>query len=34
MKLKDAVCIITGAGTGTGAACAVQLASKGSLVFW
>lgn len=29
MKLKDAVCIVTGAGTGTGAACAVQLARKG-----
>ena len=32
MKLKDAVCIVTGAGTGTGAACAIQLASKGARV--
>ena len=24
MKLKDAVCIVTGAGTGTGAACALH----------
>ena len=32
MKLKDAVCIVTGAGTGTGAACAMQLAQKGSRV--
>ena len=29
MDLKNAVCIVTGGGTGTGAACAVQLASKG-----
>lgn len=29
MKLKDAVCIVTGSATGTGAACAVQLAAKG-----
>jgi 3-oxoacyl-[acyl-carrier protein] reductase len=29
MKLKEAVCIVTGAGTGTGAACAVQLAKRG-----
>lgn len=32
MKLEGAVCIVTGAGTGTGAACAVQLASKGCRV--
>ncbi len=32
MNLKDAVCIVTGAGTGTGAACAVQLADKGCRV--
>jgi 3-oxoacyl-[acyl-carrier protein] reductase len=32
MKLKDAVCIVTGAGTGTGAACALQLAKKGCRV--
>lgn len=29
MKLKDAVCIVTGSATGAGAACAVQLAAKG-----
>lgn len=29
MDLKNRVCIVTGAGTGTGAACAVQLARKG-----
>ncbi len=29
MKLDGAVCIVTGGGTGTGAACAVQLAAKG-----
>jgi 3-oxoacyl-[acyl-carrier protein] reductase len=32
MKLKGAVCIVTGAGTGTGAACALQLAKKGCRV--
>jgi 3-oxoacyl-[acyl-carrier protein] reductase len=32
MKLKQAVCIVTGSGTGTGAACAVQLAAKGASV--
>ena len=32
MNLKGAVCIVTGAGTGTGAACAVQLARKGARV--
>lgn len=32
MNLKDTVCIVTGAGTGTGAACAVQLAKKESRV--
>jgi 3-oxoacyl-[acyl-carrier protein] reductase len=32
MKLKDAVCIVTGSGTGTGAACAMQLAAKGCRV--
>lgn len=32
MNLKGAVCIVTGAGTGTGAACAVQLARKGCRV--
>lgn len=32
MKLQGAVCIVTGAGTGTGAACAVQLAAKGCRV--
>lgn len=32
MKLEDAVCIVTGAGTGTGAACAIQLANKGARV--
>ena len=32
MELKDAVCIVTGAGTGTGAACAIQLAKKGGRV--
>jgi 3-oxoacyl-[acyl-carrier protein] reductase len=29
MKIKGAVCIITGAGTGAGAACAIQFARKG-----
>src|SRR4029077_4914923 len=29
MNLKGAVCIVTGAATGSGAACAVQLARKG-----
>ncbi len=29
MDLNNSVCIVTGGGTGTGAACAVQLASKG-----
>jgi 3-oxoacyl-[acyl-carrier protein] reductase len=32
MKLKDAVCIVTGSATGTGAACAIQLARKGARV--
>lgn len=32
MKLKDAVCIVTGSATGTGAACAIQLARKGCRV--
>jgi 3-oxoacyl-[acyl-carrier protein] reductase len=32
MKLKDAVCIVTGSATGTGAACAVQLVRKGARV--
>jgi 3-oxoacyl-[acyl-carrier protein] reductase len=32
MDLKDTVCIVTGAGTGTGAACALQLARKGCRV--
>jgi 3-oxoacyl-[acyl-carrier protein] reductase len=32
MKLHDAVCIVTGSATGTGAACAVQLARKGCRV--
>jgi 3-oxoacyl-[acyl-carrier protein] reductase len=32
MHLQGAVCIVTGAGTGTGAACAVQLAKKGCRV--
>lgn len=32
MNLQDAVCIVTGAGTGTGAACARQLAAKGCRV--
>jgi 3-oxoacyl-[acyl-carrier protein] reductase len=32
MKLKDAVCIVTGSATGTGAACAIQLAKKGCRV--
>lgn len=32
MKLEGAVCIITGGGTGTGAACATQLAAKGCRV--
>ena len=32
MKLKDAVCVVTGSATGTGAACAIQLAKKGCRV--
>ena len=32
MDLNNAVCIVTGGGTGTGAACAVQLARKGCRV--
>jgi len=32
MKLKDAVCIVTGSATGSGAACAIQLARKGCRV--
>jgi len=32
MKLDGAVCIVTGGGTGTGAACAALLASKGCRV--
>lgn len=32
MKLASAVCIVTGSATGTGAACAVQLARKGCRV--
>ena len=32
MKLKGAVCIVTGSATGTGAACALQLARKGCRV--
>jgi len=32
MKLQGAVCIVTGAGTGAGAACAIQLARKGARV--
>ena len=32
MNLKNAVCIVTGAGTGVGAACARQLAAKGARV--
>jgi 3-oxoacyl-[acyl-carrier protein] reductase len=32
MKPKEAVCIITGAGTGAGAACAIQFARKGGRV--
>ena len=32
MNLENAVCIITGAGTGTGAACATQLSAKGCRV--
>jgi 3-oxoacyl-[acyl-carrier protein] reductase len=32
MNLENTVCIITGAGTGTGAACATQLAAKGCRV--
>lgn len=32
MKLKESVCIVTGSATGTGAACAVQLARKGARV--
>ncbi len=32
MKLKGTVCIVTGSATGTGAACAIQLARKGARV--
>jgi 3-oxoacyl-[acyl-carrier protein] reductase len=32
MKLKGSVCIVTGSATGTGAACAIQLAAKGARV--
>ena len=32
MNLQAAVCIVTGAGTGTGAACAARLAGKGARV--
>lgn len=32
MNLKQSVCIVTGSATGTGAACAVQLARKGARV--
>jgi 3-oxoacyl-[acyl-carrier protein] reductase len=32
MKLDGSVCIVTGSATGTGAACAVQLAGKGARV--
>ena len=32
MKLEGAVCIVTGSATGTGAACAIQLARKGCRV--
>lgn len=32
MNLKESVCIVTGSATGTGAACAVQLARKGARV--
>jgi len=32
MKLEAAVCIVTGSATGTGAACAIQLARKGCRV--
>jgi 3-oxoacyl-[acyl-carrier protein] reductase len=32
MKLEGAVCIVTGSATGTGAACAIQLAKKGCRV--
>ncbi len=32
MNLKGAVCIVTGAATGAGAACAIQLARKGARV--
>ncbi len=32
MKLENAVCIVTGAGTGAGAACATQLSAKGCRV--
>jgi 3-oxoacyl-[acyl-carrier protein] reductase len=32
MKLQGAVCIVTGAGTGSGAACAIQLAARGCRV--
>src|SRR5258708_37195438 len=32
MKLEGAVCIVTGSATGTGAACAIQLAGKGCSV--
>ncbi|HYJ17912.1 MAG TPA: SDR family NAD(P)-dependent oxidoreductase [Burkholderiales bacterium] len=32
MKLQGSVCIVTGSATGTGAACAIQLARKGARV--
>ena len=32
MKLEGAVCVVTGSATGTGAACAIQLARKGCRV--
>ena len=32
MKLKDAVCIVTGSAAGIGAACAERLASKGARI--
>ena len=32
MNLKESVCIVTGSATGTGAACAIQLARKGARV--
>jgi len=32
MKLQGSVCIVTGSATGTGAACAIQLAHKGARV--